>query len=246
MAVLPLVGRARLDTTCLVIGAMSPDFEYFVHGQLKGEFGHTWPGVALWCVPVTLVSAVVFHRLVKWPLVAVAPRWIGERVAPYALRPWLVHWRALVACVISAALGAATHLLWDGGTHAAHWGEHYFPKIMDHMVNAPVIGRIPVFRVLQHISTGIGLVVVTVYIAVVLRRSPTRAIPPPRRIARTIYLACVAVGIALLSYRALVWLHTGDPGSVVAASISGLLASTLVAALALRGDGARARDQLIE
>ena len=87
MAVLPVVGRLRLDTTCLVIGAMAPDFEYFMNGRLLGSFGHTLIGIAAWGVPVTLISALVFHAILKWPLLAVAPRWFARRAASFAARP---------------------------------------------------------------------------------------------------------------------------------------------------------------
>src|SRR3954471_24303541 len=83
----------RLDATCLAIGAMAPDFEYFIHGQQKGNFGHTLLGIPLWGVPATLILAALFHAIVKWPLLIVAPRWIAQRSIEAAARPWPASFR---------------------------------------------------------------------------------------------------------------------------------------------------------
>ena len=55
-AVLPAVRWARrLEPSCLVIGSMSPDFEYFVRGEQVSTISHTFVGLFAWCLPATLV-----------------------------------------------------------------------------------------------------------------------------------------------------------------------------------------------
>ena len=230
MAVLPIAGRWRLDTTCLVIGTLAPDFEYFAHGRERGVFSHTLLGIFAWGVPVTLVLAVAWHALVKWPLLAAAPQWIARRTVAIARRPWRPHW---LACLVSAAIGAATHIGWDGGTHAHGWGERHFPEALDHMVTVPVLGAIPIFRVLQHASSLIGLAVLTAYVVVRLRREPPIEIELPRLRTRLIFAACIAAGIAAVVGRAIYIIHATDPRSLVVATISGTLAGTLVASALL-------------
>ena len=88
MAVLPLIGRLRLDPTCLVIGSMAPDFEYFVRAGQMSTISHTWLGLVAWNLPVTLILAFAFHYLIKWPLVLIAPSPIARRAAVLASRPW--------------------------------------------------------------------------------------------------------------------------------------------------------------
>src|ERR1051325_7074297 len=174
LAVLPLIRRFRLDTTCLVIGAMAPDFLYFTYGLEKGAFSHTLLGIPLWGLPVTLGLAVVFHAIVKWPLYVAAPRWLARRVAPapWRLRP--------VACAVSAVIGVVTHIAWDGGTHANGWGETHFHQLFGHMVTVPVLGAVPLFRVFQHVSTLVGFVGIGAYLTVHLRRQPPLDIELPR------------------------------------------------------------------
>jgi hypothetical protein len=241
MVVLPLLGRTRLDTTCLVIGAMAPDFEYFVHGKLVGTFGHSLLGIAGWGVPITLVTALAFHALVKWPLVAIAPGWIARRAAAFARRPWRMR---PIACVVSAVIGDLTHLGWDGFTHAAGWGERHF-RWIDHRVTVPILGQTPWFRVFQHVSSIVGLIVVISFVARVLRRAPATDVTPDAR-ARLAYLACIAPPIAVLVYRAIAIHLANDVGTLVVAPISGLLAGTLVAGFVLRRAGERARARVME
>jgi len=109
LAVLPFVAlrhRLPLDPTCLVIGAMAPDVEYFVRGYMYGgKLGHTWLGVLVFCVPVTLVLAFAWQRLVAPALLAAHP---ARAWPPAHHAGWLP---------LSAALGASTHVLWDALTH---------------------------------------------------------------------------------------------------------------------------------
>jgi hypothetical protein len=53
-----------------------------------------------------------------------------------------------------------------------------------------------------------------------------------------VFAACLAAGVAVLVARAVVILHATDPGSVVVAACSGLLAGTLVASALVRARGA--------
>lgn len=121
VAVLPFVHWCRqlhLDATCLVIGSMSPDFEYFVYGHLVGQLGHSFLGLFVWCLPMTLVVAALYHWLVKWPWLLVAPRWVTARSLAIGA-PWPARWSGglVVSCIASALIGALSHLAWDAFTH---------------------------------------------------------------------------------------------------------------------------------
>ncbi len=230
MAVLPIVRVRWFDPTCLVIGSMAPDFEYFIHGELEGRFGHTLPGLFGWCLPVTLALATVWHFVVKQPLRLVAPGVIVRRLP--AQQPWP---RSIVACVISALVGGATHLAWDGLTHAQGWAQRWAPQTFNHLYTVPGLGPIPLYRVCQHVSTAIGLAVVTWFAVRMLRSRLPRPIEVlDRRGPRAIFLGCSLAAIAALFGRAWFVLESRDPGTLVVAPISGLLAGTLVAAVVVR------------
>jgi hypothetical protein len=240
MIVLPLVRWARplrLDPTALVIGSMAPDFEYFVRGEQVGVFSHTLLGIATFCIPMTVVLGALYHGLVKWPVLLVAPTNIARRAAGVMARPWQERWTAwaVASMLVSAALGALSHVAWDGFTHAQGWIVTRYPDTFKAPYEVPVLGTLALHRVLQHASTAIGLPVVTFYAIRAIRRADPVELPATsRRLARAIFVACIAIGIALVVMRSLAH-HLTDPGNMVIAPISGLLAGSVVASAILRG-----------
>ena len=240
MAVLPLLRWRRglgLDATCLVVGSMAPDFEYFVRVHLDGRYGHTLAGLFVFCLPITLVCAALFQRLAKWPLLLVAPEVIARRIVPFARAAWpeLRGGRVatIASLVVSALLGAVTHVVWDSFTHGNGWGvaHIHFLRAGHHW---PWRGWRPMYTVAQHASTVVGLTVLSIVVIRILRRAPAVALPrQPRSIARVVYLGCLA-GAFILAVVRIRWLHTVDLGNLVVASISAMLAGTIIAGLCLR------------
>ncbi len=221
LAVLPL-RRWRLDTTCLVIGSMSPDFEYFLRGELISTVSHTLPGLLYFCLPVTLAAAWLFHRVLKWPAVRVAP-W-RTRLAVFAERPWPV--QPLWILLLSALIGAATHYVWDGITHADGYGPRHVAVL--HAQVGPMV----LHRVLQHTSTAIGLTVLAIVIGRALARVTPVPVPAPTLRRRLAWIASIAI-LTAASLARVIALHLHDPGSYVVGIIDGGLGGALIASLAL-------------
>lgn len=243
MAVLPLLGRLRLDATCLVIGAMAPDFEYFVRVRQASTISHTWLGLVVFDLPATLILAFLFHHVVKWPLVLVTPRAIARRAAGFAARPWGAWSPGFAASlVISSLLGALTHLLWDGLTHSDGHIVAHVPWLRT-PVDVPVLDRDMVLhRVLQHASTVVGLVVCAVVVIRALRRAPALELPPrPRLWPPLVAVTAILGGAALTAPRAFLRKDADDIGNVVVVLIAGALAGALVASVALHTAARKAR-----
>jgi Domain of unknown function (DUF4184) len=249
MAVLPFLRwheRLRLDATCLVIGSMAPDFEYFARDRVASTISHTVRGLWLWNLPATLVIAVVFHVIVKWPVLSIAPTALASRLAASFSRPWPRRWSVmmLVSCAASALLGAATHLAWDSITHAMGWGPQHIRELRA-VVELPVLGPMALHRVLQHLSTLVGLVVVGVVVARILRRTPPETVPETSRTtALWVFAVCIAVASCLTIGRIVFVADSTDVGDLVVGPIDGVLAGTIVASVLLRARGRRFRDEL--
>ncbi|WP_116449961.1 DUF4184 family protein [Blastococcus litoris] len=117
-AVLPLA-RSPLVPSALVCGSVAPDVPYYVSLQwLGGDYNLTLTHAAtslLWLDPlIALVLLAAFHLLVKRPLAALLTPAAAARVWP-AVEAFT--WRGaglLARIVLSAVVGAATHLAWDG------------------------------------------------------------------------------------------------------------------------------------
>jgi hypothetical protein len=212
---------------------MAPDFEYFFRLKLASSISHTWLGLAVWNVPVTLALAFAFHYLVKYPLLLVGPRSIARRLVPIARRPWPDGGWTIgfaITCVVSAALGAITHLLWDGATHSDGMIASRV-HLLRTLVDVPYFGPLALHRVLQHASTVIGCVALAIIVArTTWKLEPIELPDEPRAWARIIALACVILGLGLSALRlySRPWM-IDDVGQVAVIAIAGALAGVLLA-----------------
>jgi hypothetical protein len=179
-AVLPAVrtdgtGRGRLVPAVLVAGSFAPDMTYYAASVLSGamEFGdvtHALPGV--FTVDVLIAWALVgLWLLMREPLVALLPRARQGRVAALLrcgaprerMRPSLVaRW------YVSAVLGALTHVVWDAFTHLDRWGMRLFPVLGREVAGSPL------YWYLQYGGSAVAAVVIAVFVARALRRTPVR------------------------------------------------------------------------
>ncbi|MFF7013417.1 MULTISPECIES: DUF4184 family protein [Streptomyces] len=210
-AVLPAVrrnGTARwgLFTSALVAGSFAPDVTYFadtvIPGAMRfGGFTHSFLGVVTVNVLIAAVLVAVWAA-VREPLVALLPvrvrgrvhrfvrgqRWTRASFGPHA---WLVF-------VGSAALGAATHVVWDAFTHHSRWGTELLP-----FLNRSV-GGFPLYQLAQYGSSAVALVVLVRFVATGLRRAAGNPVPKALPVlgrgerwgALGLLAACVVLGIA--------------------------------------------------
>jgi hypothetical protein len=112
------MGRFAVPSA-LAIGSIAPDLWYFVP-FVNRVASHSIAGLFWFCVPVGLVSYLVFHWVLKEPLIAL----LSPRLASFSsagLPP--ARWHAVV---LSLLAGSITHLAWDALTHSeAHrWLQH--------------------------------------------------------------------------------------------------------------------------
>lgn len=239
---LPLVRARRalrLDAACLVLGSMAPDFEYFLRGHLKGAFSHTLAGWWAFGVPVALVAAFLWQVRVAPLLEAIAPDAIRRRGLVDPGRGWWTSPARVAGGIAGAAIGVATHLAWDSATHWSGYIVHHVPALVT-TVDVPVLGPLPLHRVVQHVSSLVGLVAVVAAAAVAIRaRPPVRALGPIEAVVRIparLAAAGILVACEAFAYARLYVFHRGDsgnPDSLVVAAISGGLLAALVASLVL-------------
>ena len=221
-AVLPVIrrdGTARgpLIPSALVAGSFAPDLTYFADslapgaGEL-GDFTHSLPGVLSADIAVTAVIIAAW-LLLREPLVALLPgSWRGRTYTLLRgsswreLRPFALTWRFC----LSAALGAATHVVWDAFTHLDRWGMRLFPVLGEDVAGSPM------YWYAQYGGSAVALAVVAFFLWSALRRvrvsdgaPPLLALSPRERLLAWAFLVlCAAVGTA---HRATRWLaHVGD------------------------------------
>ncbi|HEU5291113.1 MAG TPA: DUF4184 family protein [Cyclobacteriaceae bacterium] len=146
----------------LIIGTMTPDFEYFLKMKLSGRIGHSIEGMFLFDLPVAFLIAFIFHLLVKKPLINNSPRYFYERLISLRDFDFLAHTRkhfvGFACCVL---IGSGSHILWDSFTHPR---EYYTGKIPFLLTSLSIDGlfSLPLYNLLQHASTAIGAVIILV------------------------------------------------------------------------------------
>lgn len=176
-AVLPLA--RRLPFSALVVGSMAPDFLYFLRLAPRGHFGHTLPGLVLFCLPVGAAVLWAFHRLVKRPFVALLPAAMQERLVPAAERFRMATRGDAGRAAVALLVGAATHDVWDAFTHATGWGVARIPALARGVIALPASGTVVHgYTILQHASTAVGLLALAVAAARWWRSAPRVPVVP--------------------------------------------------------------------
>lgn len=175
-AVLPFV-RHPFSAAALVAGAVAPDLPYFARAVPVPVTAQSWYE--------PFMNATTSHSPVgaltvglPYALLVTVLWWAARRPAESLLvdgdRPVLGSGRRDVAAqragasgvvvrgtwiVVSLVIGLATHLVWDSFTHGDGFVVTQVPAL-----SSVVIGDVTWARLLQHVSTVVGLVLVAVYL----------------------------------------------------------------------------------
>jgi len=191
----------------LIAGAMSPDLLYFLFLDTHERgMSHSWTGLFTFCLPVGLVFVLAFHLLVKKPLVAHLPGFVGKYLWEFASRPFpFSTTRSWLILIWSVIVGTLSHFAWDSFTHYNGEIAQFLPPL-----NEPVtmmgITR-PISRWLQHLSSLFGQLFVLVYLP--LSGLLPLSAPPadrPGTMRRSIYwLSALLIGTAA-GYAAITWM----------------------------------------
>lgn len=201
-AALPLqrYGGRELPLLALAVGSMSPDLEFFIVGRIERTIGHTAHGVLLLDLPLSLLFLATMTWLLVPGVVALLPdryRHLEPAIErSFSLRrSQLLTPAGLATTSIAVMVGAGSHILWDVFTH----GPAQSDTVLEWLNSFPFsVGKanFALYSILQWISTGVGLAVITNALIDWIERQPAQpakdgATPQPRR--RTMGLALVAL-----------------------------------------------------
>jgi VIT1/CCC1 family predicted Fe2+/Mn2+ transporter len=149
--------------TGLVIGSMTPDFEYFLRMTMGSTYSHHFWGIFYFDIPMGIFLSFLFHNIVRNELINHLPVQLRERF--YTLKS--IHWNhtfksTWFIVIISIFIGAASHILWDDFTHPLG----YFvmqSAFLKHKIQ--ILGsRWPVYSVFQNLSSLIGGIIVCIFV----------------------------------------------------------------------------------
>lgn len=224
-AVLPFLRSKWFSATALIIGAMAPDFEYFFRFSVSSTVSHTGWGILYFNIPVTIVLALAFHLLVKGNLIDSLPIFFQRRLqvlrnldfVEYLKKNYLVF-------ILSAALGAATHIVWDNFTHATGYFVNELPFYEGTIV--PFNGaRYPLYYALQHLSTFVGLTLIAIYFI----RQKSEAVSPDAAPSFRYWTIITVITLAVVAVRFSIYSDDYIIGNLIVTAISGFCIAAVTA-----------------
>ena len=228
--VLPLtyLPRQWFSLTGLIIGSLTPDFEYFMRMQIKSNYSHTIDGLFWFDIPMGIVLAFIFHNIVRDSLFENLPTFLKSRFLSFKQFDWNDYFkRNWFVVIISILIGAASHIFWDSFTH-----DHgYFVEKLSFLTNSVELfgQQVPVLKISQHTSTLIGGLI----IALAVYRLPISKIKS-EKINWKYWMVVVGLTLTIISVRVLSGLELNQYGNVVVTAISAVLISFTIAPLLTR------------
>ncbi len=163
--VLPLayLPRRWFSMTGLVIGSLTPDFEYFIRMRIQSDYSHGISGMFWFDLPLGILLAFIFHNIVRDSLCDNLPTMLKSRFFDFTTFNWKEYFKSnWVVVIISVLIGTGSHILWDGFTH----GHGYFVTTYSTLTETIDVFDvpIPVYKISQHSSTLIGGIVILIAI----------------------------------------------------------------------------------
>ena len=222
--VLPLtfLPRKWFSFSGLVIGSLTPDFEYFLRMRIKSNYSHTIDGLFWFDLPLGLILAFLFHNIVRDRLFDNMPTFFKSRFLTFKLFEWNKYFKKnWLVVTISVLIGAASHIFWDSFTH-----DHgYFVKIIPALQNSvDFLGReIRILKILQHSSTLLGGLVITFAIY----NLPTTK-TENKNINLKYWIILATQTLAIIALRLLSGLDLKEYGNLIVTGISAVLISLIV------------------
>ncbi len=159
-AVLPFSRKSNyINFSAMVLGSMTPDFEYFLSGQPSGEIGHTCFGFLYFNLPLVTIIYLFYHFFIHQTLVNHLPSFLQDSYTKKSDASQLL--KIIVFCY-SALFGMLTHVIWDSFTHMNGVMVMKFP-IFNYTFSVYGL-NIPLYKFLQHGSTLFGIMMIIGYL----------------------------------------------------------------------------------
>ncbi len=227
--VLPLtLNKKYFSASGLILGSMIPDFEYFIRMRISAEYGHNLSGVLWFDLPLSLVLLFIFHNIVRNDLINNLPYFFKIRFIKFQDFAWNSRfkndWLKIISSII---LGTLSHLLWDSFTHNGGYFVESLPWLKEHI--DILIARIPIYNILQHLSTVIG----GVFILFFIYKMPKNQLKNHDSIRFSYWGTIIFLTTIILILRFKDGIDFKFYGNIVASLISGFLVSLIITSITI-------------
>jgi hypothetical protein len=115
-----LLPKWTYSMTGLIVGSITPDFEYFIRMNVISIYSHTLWGLLYFDLPVAIAITFIFHDNVRDNLINNLPKSVQSRFTYLKSFDWNSTFRKTWPIVIlSIIIGSASHIFWDDFTHVS-------------------------------------------------------------------------------------------------------------------------------
>ena len=228
-AVFPFSRNSKyVNFLAMVLGSMSPDFEYFLRGMPSGAAGHTFSGFLTFNLPIVVMVYFIYHTCIHKTLWSHLPSILQESYSQKASSSRLLN---VVVFLYSALFGMLTHVVWDSFTHL----NGFMVRKLSILTNTVRVFEfnIPIFKLLQHGSTIVGILIIISYMYIRARKNRynDKGLIKPKQ--KWMYWSLIAL-VALLLFS--LWyfidqVSIGSYGIIVVRIIDSGLISLLIVSL---------------
>jgi hypothetical protein len=231
---LTFISPRWFSVTGLVLGSMAPDFEYFLALEPHRTIGHSFTGLVVQAIPLCILFAYLIHTFVKESLILHLPSAFALNRRAYSLlctwslrtlRDWSIY-------IVSVSIGFLTHVAVDAFTHE---GGYMVRQLT--VLQSIVILDLPVYKILQHSLSMIGMIVLVGTIGVALYKTDpyTKETPFITYKQKLFYWGFAAMVAVLMTGCKLLLTSGGNTiGMLVVAPITGFCAGILLVSLLWR------------
>ena len=215
--------------TGLIIGSLTPDFEYFLRMKIQSDFSHTIIGTLWFNLPLGILLCFIFHNIIKKPLIENSPNFIQSRMKELKSLNWIKYFmKNSIIVSLSIIIGAYSHIFWDSFTHSNSFFTNYFD------LNRKINGTdISIFKIFQHLSTLIGGIVIIGYFL----KQKTEKIDYSKQNIKY-WINIVVLTICILIFRIYLGLRITEYGNIIVSGLaSGMIALTFASLYEKRKTG---------
>ncbi len=232
-APLKLAKPGLFSLTGLILGSMSPDFEYFMALEPRETIGHSLEGLFRIALPFSVTLALIFHYMIKEPLAACLPSAGGldarakELIKKYEWKLRTI--KDLLLFLLSVSIGFGSHVFVDAFTHRSGY---FAARIV--LLQEELLG-FPVYKLLQHGLSLLGLSLQVIFLYIIFHKIKLDESPGPASISRAAKIGYWSITSGIMILTVFLKLTLSDSpnliGMLVVSSITGCLLGLWVASI---------------
>ncbi len=149
--------------TGLIVGSMTPDFEYFIRMRDYARYSHTISGMFWYDMPLGLILMFLFHNVVRNTLIEHLPFSLNIRFSNFEKFNWNQYFKKnTVVVLVSLFVGIASHLFLDSFTHEGEYFADSIPLLSDqyYILSHKISGA----AISQYALSLVGGIIMVIYI----------------------------------------------------------------------------------